>query len=177
MSRFFLAVFFIFWTVSISAMDVPANIQVPLLYKVLNFQKNIQTIKGDTIKIAIVFNDADDESVKVKDDLMTAFAATSSKKIKSRKCKVTPVGADADLSMFHVVYFTLGNDTELEAMLELCRPNNILTVTGLADYVNKGVILGLCSENNKPKLFINKKAAQLSKVSFSATLLSLARLI
>lgn len=159
------------------AMEVPVKIQVPLLYKVFNFEKNIQSIQGDTIKIAVVYNAADADSVTVKDEVLEAFVANAAKKIRNKSCEAVAVDNQSDLSSFHVVYLTPGNDDKLDSLVNTCNSNGILSVTGVTEYINKGVTLALGKENNKPKLFINKSAAQLSGVSFSATLLTLARVI
>lgn len=162
---------------SAMAMDVPIKIQVPLLFKVFSFEKNIQNCSDEVIRIAVVYNSGDSQSIIVKDEVMNVFKANSERKVRGKSFSVVAVGAETDLSQFHVAYFAPGNDAELSSMLAICNSANVLSVTGEAAYAEQGVTLSLTQENNKPKLLINKSAAQLSGASFSATLLSLARLI
>lgn len=178
MKRFGVVLFLLFLLNStVFAMEVPVSIQIPLLFKVFSFEKNIQTLTDSTIKIAIVYNVDDSQSIIVKDDVLNAFNANASKKIRGKDFSVAAVETDTDLSQFNVVYFTPGNDEKLANMIDVCNSNNVLTVTGETAYAQQGVTLALAQENSKPKIIINKNAAQMSGASFSATLLALARLI
>jgi hypothetical protein len=77
----------------------------------------------------------------------------------------------------NVIYVSPGNDRNLESILALSKAQKITTTTGVADYVRKGVAVGIGSRQGKPQILINLAASKSEGSEFDASLLRIATVI
>jgi YfiR/HmsC-like len=74
-----------------------------------------------------------------------------------------------------VVFVSLSEDKRLEALLTTYRRNRVLTVSDIADFTQRGGIIGFLSEPGAVRFRINQAAAERSRLQLSSRLLLLAR--
>jgi hypothetical protein len=78
-----------------------------------------------------------------------------------------------------VIYIAPGNSNNISAITQASQSGKILTITGVPDYVEKGlsVGIGLKADDNKPEIIINLPISKAEGSDFDANLLKLARVI
>lgn len=142
-------------------MPVPENIQAALLPKVLKFNSNLSD--QSKIKIIIVY---DNNSAKSKDELIKEIG-NSMEVLALRPDKIKE-----NCESFHLIYFMPG----LQGHAGICKEYNILSVTGISQYVEQGKIsLAFGIQNNKPKIFVNLSSLSEEEQSFSSDILRIAK--
>jgi hypothetical protein len=75
------------------------------------------------------------------------------------------------------VYVTPLRAVAMEAITNITRESKTLTITGIPEYVEKGLTLGIANQNEKPKILVNMESARLEGAQFSSNLLKLAQVI
>jgi hypothetical protein len=68
-------------------------------------------------------------------------------------------------------------DLQIESVRTICAKNSIVSLTGVAEYVNEGVAVGIGIKNKRPKILINLHSAIHSGADFSSELLNLAQVL
>ncbi len=165
LSRGFLLLFlFVLMAISGKAqtMSVPENIQAALLPKVLKFNPVIS--EKATIKMLVVY---DNNSQSNKDKFIKELGQSMEiKAIRLAELKETITGYD-------LVYFMPGIIDETQ----LCKTHKVLSVTGISQYVEQGLIsLGFGVQNNKPKILVNLKSLEAEGQSLSSDILRIAKI-
>ncbi|WP_179316958.1 YfiR/HmsC family protein [Winogradskyella undariae] len=156
--------FFLCLTTSVFGQNitVPENIQAALLIKVLKY--NSQVPQNGEVKILVVYND--DTEVN-KNMFINGLADSMHAKA------IYPTELEKSISGYDVVYFTPG----IYDYSGLCKLNNVLSVTGTAQYVEQGEIsLGFTIQNNKPKILMNLTSLDQERQSFSSDLLRISKI-
>ncbi len=141
---------------------VPANLQAAIFKKILGFDKTLQ-LKGK-IEVAMVYGDA-----SVKDAIIEAF--------KDLGISAVPLKSDlasANLGGASVVYVAPG----ATAPRQLCIRDGILSISGVASFVEKGqVSIGISVEGGKPKILIHKGQLKSEGHELSEDILAMARIV
>lgn len=141
-------------------MPVPENIQAALLPKVLKFSPDFSS--KNKIKILIVY---DNNSMNSKDE----FVKELGNSMIIRAVRVN----DIEKFIFEIdlVYFMPG----LQDKAFLCKKHKVLSVTGISQYVEQGLVsLGFGLQNNKPKILVNINSLENEGQSLSSDLLRIA---
>lgn len=142
--------------------SVPENIQAALLTKVLKY--NPQIPQNEKIKILVVYND---DSQINKDEFIKGLGDSMDVKA------INPSELENNISGYDVVYFM----SEIHGYSELCKSNNVLSVTGSGQYVEQGeVSLGFRIQNSKPEILVNLTSLDQEEQSFSSDLLRIAKI-
>lgn len=142
--------------------SVPENIQAALLTKVLKY--NPQIPQDTKVKILVVFND---NSMLDKDEFIKGLG--SSMIVKA----ITPKELEKNIAGCHVVYFMEG----IHGFSNICKVNNVLSVTGTTRFVEQGEIsLGFGIENSKPKILVNLTSLDMEGQSFSSDILRIGKI-
>jgi len=166
-------------------MPVPADLQVPLILKVLTFDRNFEDRIPTELIVGIVFKPGDAASIAVRDDVSAAFLALDGKTVKKVPIRYIelPFSSPTELlqtardSGVNVFYVTPGNSGTLSGLLEVSTSLGILTTTGVPDYVTQGVAVGIGTRSDKPLILINLSSSRSTGSEFDASLLRIARVI
>src|SRR5262245_57524999 len=70
-------------------MPVPASLQVPLLLKILTYDRNFTARTGSSLRIAVVFNGTNQVSLRARDEIAAAFDAFGDKTVKNLPIRYT----------------------------------------------------------------------------------------
>lgn len=166
-------------------MIIPAKLQVPLILKILTFDRNFESRVRSEFTIGIVYAPTNPASLKAKDEILNVLKGyeADNKTIKKLPIKHTlleyttesNVEKTVRSSQIDVLYIAPGNAHHLEALLNISRTHRIITVTGIPDYVEQGVAVGVgLKRSNKPQILINLLSSKFEGSAFDATLLKLA---
>jgi hypothetical protein len=142
-------------------MPVPENIQAALLPKVLKYSPNFS--QNTKIRMLIVF---DNNSETSKNEFIKEFGRTMEiKAVYSNELEQNIANCD-------LVYFMPG----LQNKATLCKKHQVLSVSGISQYVEQGEIsLAFGIQNNKPKIFVNLSSFEKEGQSLSSDILRIAK--
>lgn len=143
-------------------MPVPENIQAALLPKVLKFSPEISS--KAKVRMLIVY---DNNSINSKDEFIKELG--NSMIIRA----VLKDELEKNILGFDVVYFM----PSIKDESVLCKKYKVLSVTGIAQYVEKGKIsIGFGIQNNKPKILINLTSLEQEGQSLSSDILRISKI-
>jgi hypothetical protein len=166
-------------------MPLAAEAQIPLLLKVLTYDRNFERKAGKELVLGIVHDPADRDSAKATDEVGTTlfkFAGKTVKKLPIKYFTIEFTGA-ADLERFvkekgiSALYIAPGNTKTLAAVLKVAQDLDLTTLTGVPDYVRRGVAVGIGVAQDKPQILINLAAARAEGSDFDASLLRIATVL
>lgn len=166
-------------------MPLSAEAQIPLLLKVLTYDRNFERKAGKELAIGIVHDPSDRDSAKATDEVGTTLYNFRSRTVKGLPLKYYTIeftGAD-DLERFakekgiSVLYVAPGNAKDLPALLKVSEELDLTTLTGVPDYVRRGVAVGISLVQDKPQILINLASARAQGSDFDASLLRIATVL
>lgn len=142
-------------------MPVPENIQAALIPKVLKFSPN--HAQKTKLRMVIVYDNNSQVSQK---ELKKAIG--TSLDVKS----VVEADLEQNIGNCDLVYFMPG--TQKSAIL--CKTRNVLSVTGISNYVEQGIIsIAFGLQDNKPKIFVNLTSLAKEGQSLSSEILRITK--
>lgn len=166
-------------------MPLPAETQIPLLLKVLTYDRNFEKKAGKELALGVIHDPTDRDSAKATDEVgstLFKFASKTVKKLPMKYYTIEFTGA-SDLERFvkekgiSALYITPGSAKALPAVLKVSDDLDLTTLTGIPDYVRKGVAVGIGVAQDKPEILINLAAARAQGSDFDASLLRIATVI
>ena len=166
-------------------MDVPMDVQYPLFLKILAFDRELPKRAGTEIVIGLLYQERVRQSWLAKDEFMRAVQKSSIKKIHDRPVRVVPIAYDRITSLsealaereIDVLYVAPLRATDLKEIVREVRRQKIMTLTGVPEYVEAGLSVGLALEGDSPEILVNLAASKAEGANFHAQLLRLARLV
>jgi len=109
---------------------------------------------------------------------------SSIKKVQNIPIRVVSIDIDTEYLEYtiereniDVLYLTQLRAVEIGDIAKLSRKKQIVTLTGIPDYVKAGVAVGVDIKEEQPQILINLPASKAEGVDFSSQLLKLAKVI
>lgn len=153
---------------------VPASVQLALFEKIWTMDRTFSHRR--VVTIGVVYQRLNRASFNAKEQILEA--GRGSRSIQFRLIDVENASLqEADLTAVQVLYFTPLRSIDLRELLARTRANGIRTMTGVPEYVEIGVAVGLTVERDRPRILINLEASRAEGSDFSSQLLKLARVI
>jgi hypothetical protein len=164
----------------------PLDVQVPIILKILTYDRQFERNSPDMLTIGIVHDPTDPVSAQAMTGLSDILYAAREKTIKQipvRYFQIEYTG-EADLRRFSgekrigVYYITPGLSAQVLAkVLLVSQELAITTITGVPDYVRQGVAVGIGERRNRPQILINLPASRAEGSEFDASLLRIATVL
>ncbi len=160
-------------------MEVPVGRQVPLLTRVLAFDRSLEG--SGPLVVALVYQERNRESRAARDAFEAALRGQALA-VHGRPVRVAPVavtsvsglagrlhqaGADA-------AYVAPLRGLDAGAVGRAASGAGVLSLTGVREYVSGGVAVGVGLRGGRPEILINRRAARAAGADLSARLLQLA---
>ncbi len=165
-------------------MAIPVKIQFPLFLKIMVFDRNLKARVGDEIVIGIIYQGRFKRSLKARNEFVNIMAESSIKKVEDIPIRQVSIDVDevnlknaVSDSEIDVLYITPVRALEMEKVTSLSRARQITTLTGVPDYIESGVSVGVGTKGQNPRIIINLPAAKAEGADFSSGLLNLAKII
>lgn len=166
-------------------MSVPIDVQYSLFLKILTFDRNLKSRVGNQIVIGVIYQGKFRKSVNVKDDLISVIDKSPIKNIEDIPIRyaLIDIGEEANLDSsvlrinVDILYITPLRAVEIKKITDITRTKRIMTLTGVTDYVESGLSVGIGTKGEKPLIIINLPAAKKEGVDFSSQLLKIAKVI
>jgi hypothetical protein len=162
------------------AMEVPVAIQVPLFLKVLTFDRRLDARAGQELVVAIVYQKGNRASTLARDDALRALGAAP--KIGGIAIRTYSVDLDHESlpaalgeRAARVIYVTPLRGVNIVDIAEAARAARATTITGMPEYIDLGLAVGVRLQGDRPKLLLNLTASRLEGADFSSELLRLAQ--
>lgn len=171
-------------TVRAQEMAVPVEVQIPLFLKILTFDRNLKKRVGDEIVIGIVYQRKFKRSRMVKDQVVDVIGESSLWKVAdipvrqvSIDLDTVDLGSAVSKNEIDILYITPMRALGMEKIADITRAKKIMTLTGVPDYVESRLAVGIGIKGRKPWIIINLSAARAEGADFSSQLLKLAKVI
>ena len=162
-------------------MTVLMEVQFPLFLKILVFDRNLKERVGDEIIIGIVYQGRFRKSRRARDEFVDVMKESPVKKVEDipvRQVSIDVSKSDWESVILNnkidILYIAPVRALEMKKITDLSRAIKIVTLTGVADYVESGLAVGIGTKGNKPRIIINLPAAKAEGADFSSRLLCLA---
>ncbi len=162
--------------VSVS-MPVPVDTQVALFRNVWKLDRNFDSTKG--IRLAIVYQDNYYDSLAAKEDFVAAIGRQG--------LQITIVLVDAGTQQLlsnglnaveaDIVYVAPLRAIDVTEIGRISRFHRFRTITGVPEYVDLGLAIGIGIRRNRPLIIVNLEQARAEGAVFSSQLLALARIV
>ncbi|MCI0688013.1 MAG: YfiR family protein [Sporichthyaceae bacterium] len=164
---------------------VPVQVQVPLLLKILPFDRNLQVRSGGRVVVGILYQGRYRISAGIADEVHRAIAelpATATGGLSPRSVlidlDITPdLGPALRRLEVNVLYVSPLRAVDLATVAAVTRTGQITSLTGVPRYVEIGLAVGLDMKGERPQIVVNLGASRAEGADFSAQLLKLARVV
>jgi hypothetical protein len=167
-------------------MSFPPDVQITLLLKILTYDRSFPVKAKSGVMIGVVYVASDPESVKAKDDILKTLQLVADRTIKNLPIKAMALEYRDPKSLAEVVrsqgvnvfYIAPGNANTLNELLRVSHTRGITTATGVPEYVQRGVAIGIGRKaDQKPDILINLSSSRQEGSEFDATLLRIATVV
>jgi hypothetical protein len=164
-------------------MDVPASVQIPLLYKILTFDRNFASREQDELVIGILYQEGFRSSVVARQEVEDAMRGAGT--VGTRKVRAVAIeqGSTPDLAAalreggITVLYLTPLRGVSLTPILRAARSVRVMTFTGVPPYVERGVAVGIGLQQERALILVNLTAAKAEGSDYNAQLLRVAKVV
>lgn len=163
-------------------MEVAPAIQIPILMKVLSFDRQLRSRAPEGAVIGIVFQSGYRTSALAKDEAVRAL--NTAREPDGTRVRVVPIDLDRDRlddvlrsSDVTQLYVTPLRATDIAALAAMARDAQVPTMTGVPRYVSQGLGVGIGQRGGRPRILINLEASRLEGAEFGAELLKLAEIV
>lgn len=164
--------------------DVPMNVQVPLLLRVLAYDRALARNGGDDVVLAVLYDAASDPSVQARNNFTQTVRSGTVRAVNGRPLRVVEVNVaagnvTASLRAAHATaaYLTPGLEGRLQPIVRGGAEGRVLLLCGSEDYVRAGVAVGIGFAAGRPRLLINLPAARAAGADLPAALLTVATVV
>jgi hypothetical protein len=168
-------------------MALPVGRQVQLLFKILNYDRNLEKKAGPVLGIGIIYVGTDRDSRNATDELESALFKVKDIPVNKQglpfKVYDREYTSKADLERFvkekliSVLYVAPGNARNLDDIVQLSRELGLTTATGVPEYVKRGVSVGMTLAQDAPQILINLQSTRAEGSEFTASLLRYATIV
>lgn len=164
---------------------LPADLQAQIFLNVLTFDRNLAERAGDELVFAVLIQRRYIPSAEVGDGLLAALQSQKEEVMPGMRLRVVGLELDAgdDLEAAlaalspSVLYVPPLRALRVEEITAGTRALKIRTVTGVAEYVTRGLSIGLRLRDDRPEIVVNLTAAVAEGADLNSQLLKLARVI
>ncbi len=180
---------------------MPVSVQIPLLLKVLSFDRTITLTptgqQREEISIGIIFHSRVGASARARDEAVRILRQPGIRCAGLRVRVVSlDLGADESIDVamarerLAVYYVTPVRGSDLELIRDQARADHSITLTGMPALMSKGLAVGIglrrvpeqqssstSDEDERPEIIINPSEARKQGADFTSQLLKLARIV
>lgn len=166
-------------------MALSVDKQIPTLLKILTYDRQLETKAGSDLVIGIVHDPTDKESSKAADEVVTTLYQYKGKTVKGLPIKyyLIEYTKPAELESFvtakgvNMLYVTPGLSRALPDIIRISQTHHLTSITGVPEYVRRGVAVGLGLRQGRAQPLINLPSTKLEGSEFDASLLRISTVI
>ena len=164
---------------------VPVNVHLPILMKILNFDRNLPPRVQGEIWVGVVYQAGYRVSSRVAADVQASVAALPADILGGFPIRAVPIDLDGvdDLAAtlaqqrVRVLYVAPLRGVAIGDIVGASRAARVPTMTGVPEYVADGIGVGIDAKGDRPQIVVNVPASRREGADFSSQLLKLARIV
>jgi hypothetical protein len=165
-------------TLAAQEVPVPVRVQVPLLLRILSFDRNLARRRAGDLVVAVLYQSRNRSSLAIAEEVTRLLGSLSgTEAVGIDLDKVTDLRAALAQSGGQVLYVSPLRGVEISGIVRVSRGAGVTTVTGVPRYVEEGISIGLDLKAERPEIVVNLEGARAEGADFTAQLLKLARLV
>lgn len=163
--------------------EVPFNIQLSLIAKIFTFDRSLKQNDDGKLVVGILYQKSFRVSNTAKDQLLSCVAADTARRNGQATIQWIPIEINDHLNTIlenaniNVLYITPMRGMEIEPITKFSRSNHILTITGVLQYVTRGLSVGIGAKGEKPVIYINLNAAKAEGADFNSKFLKMTHIV
>ena len=165
-------------------MLVPVELQLNIFSKVLTFDRTVEEKPGSELVVGILYQPRVRGSYVAKDQMVQSISATEPT-VHGKSLRAVPLVAASASELaaaiqsqgIDVLYVTPLRAVSVAEFAVVTRQQSVLTLTGIPQFVEAGVSVGVGLNGDRPKILINAEAARLEGARLQARLLKLAEIV
>ena len=165
--------------------DVSPDVQVPIIMRILAYDRNLESRAGAEVTVGIVYAPTDPQSVKGANEVSDAFYRYAGKTVKRLPVRyvlveyTTPENLERSVATrgIDVLYVAPGNAQNLAGITKVSQARSITTTTGVPEYVRRGVSVGVGRSQERAQILINLTSSRAEGCEFDASLLRIATVL
>lgn len=166
-------------------MSVPVGLQVPLFLKVLNFDRNLTARAGPELVLGVLFQTRHRESLNARKGFSEAFSSAGLAVVSGLPTRYVEIDLEREEDLagalqreqVDVLYVSPLRAVSLDQIAQTTQAAGIMTLSGLQEYVESGLMVGVTERGGRPSLMVNLEAARAANVDFEAAFLKVARVL
>jgi len=163
--------------------SVPVRLQASLLAKLAAYDRNMQSRAGDRVRVGILIKSSDTDSVRVGEEMSHALGQISDiAGLPHDEMSLAYTSAEAlpqtcAAQRIAILYVTPGFDGDALKISQALWGADVLTVSAMARYVQKGIVVGFDALGGQPRMLVHLPQAKAQHVDFQATVLKLMKVV
>ncbi|HVE65273.1 MAG TPA: YfiR/HmsC family protein [Thermoanaerobaculia bacterium] len=166
-------------------MPVPSPMQASLFAKILTFDRNLKARAGNDIRIGVLYQKKVRASLEAYEEFLQAMCGDRSQRIERLALNCVGIewtnAADLDNAVarrgIRFLYVAPLRTVAVEEIVEISRARKITTLTGVPEYVEKGIALGLTLRAERPLILVDLGGSRAEGANFNSQLLKLAKVV
>jgi hypothetical protein len=166
-------------------MPVPTPTQASLFAKILTFDRNLRARAGKELKIGVLYQTKVRSSLEAQQEFLRAMCGDPGRRIEALALScvaiewTSPPEVEAALVRegIRVLYVAPLRAVAVEEIVAISRARKITTLTGVPEFVEKGIALSIALRAERPLILIHLAAARAEGADFNSQLLKLARVL
>ncbi|MBI1939376.1 MAG: DUF4154 domain-containing protein [Ignavibacteriales bacterium] len=175
---------FFFQVLFSQSVEVPVDIQFPIFLKILTFDRKLQQRGKNGLSMMILYQKNYKPSYSIREEINKLLNQLAINRIESIPIKYNFVDIDevnlhAALIKYHtnLIYICPLRGVALQTITQTTKELGVLSFTGVPEYVEEGVSVGIELKGEKPHIMINITSAKAEQAEFSSQLLRVSKIL
>jgi hypothetical protein len=167
---------------------VPVDVQVQIMVKVLNFDRNLPERLSGRLAVGVLYQSRYRTSTNVGSEVCRTLAQLPKQAMGAMEslpvtCVLIDLDQEPDLAeavkrgRIQVLYVSPMRAYRLEDVVKVSRAAQVTTLTGVPRYVESGLAIGVDMRGDRPEIMINLPASRAEGAELNAQVLKLARVL
>lgn len=159
--------------------EVPVAVQVPLFLKVMTFDRQRRHGPDVEVLIGITFQSGYRASITTRDEVARALAKAANLKYRLILIDLDRDDLDEVLQQHRLnfLYVSPLRAISASSIAGIATAAHVTSVTGVPQYVQQGIAVGVRLQGDRPRLMVNLAACKESGADFTSELLKLAEVL
>jgi hypothetical protein len=166
-------------------MPVPTSMQASLFTKILTFDRNLKARAGSELKIGVLYQKKVRSSLEAQEEFLRAMCGDPGRKIDGLPLSCVTIewtsAPDVEAAVVRegvrVLYVAPLRAVAIAEIVAISRARKITTLTGVPEFVEKGIALGIALRAERPLILVHLAAARAEGADFNSQLLKIARVL
>jgi hypothetical protein len=166
-------------------MPVPPPMQASLFAKILTFDRNLKARAGKDLRIGVLYQRKVRSSLEAQEEFLLAMCGDPGKRIEGLALSCVAIewtsAQDVESALvrkgIRILYVAPLRAVAIEEIVAISRARKITTFTGVPEYVDRGIALGLSLRAERPLIVVHVAGARAEGADIDSQLLKLARVI